>query len=240
MHLGYEWSRMPFESAIGLRPSAETVNETLASWTRLLQEQLPESGRSWLRPALQLEGARFSLLYARAGRKLGFAPLSVAAAPALPLPNQEQLWPACDIGRVLLLCEQSRRQTAQECAQLLRTLFAKGDNRERVAVLRSLLWLQHPESGLDVAIDACRSHVQDVFEAIACENTYPAAYFPDLNFNQMVLKAFFTEVAAARIAGLAQRQSEDLKRMALAYASERSAAGRSVPADLNLATQTES
>jgi hypothetical protein len=63
--------------------------------------------------------------------------------------------------------------------------------------------------------------------------------FPEHNFNQLVLKAFFTGVAVARIEGLAARRSPELTRMALAYASERRAAGRSVPADLDLVTGLE-
>ena len=70
--------------------------------------------------------------------------------------------------------------------------------------------------------------------AIACENPFPAAYFPETSFNHMVLKAVFTEVALARILGLATRRSPELARMATDYASERTAAGRSVPADLAL------
>jgi hypothetical protein len=78
--------------------------------------------------------------------------------------------------------------------------------------------------------------VQSVFEAIACENPYPMQHFPEHNYNQMVLKAFFTGVAVQRIDGLAARRSPELVRMAEAYASERRAAGRSVPSDIGLVT----
>ena len=73
-----------------------------------------------------------------------------------------------------------------------------------------------------------------IFEAIACENPYPARHFPELNFNQMVLKAAFNGVALARVVGLSSRLNAELARMASDYASERRAAGRSVPADLGL------
>jgi hypothetical protein len=78
--------------------------------------------------------------------------------------------------------------------------------------------------------------VQSVFEAIACENQYPERHFPEHNFNQMVLKSFFTGTPVQRIEGLATRRSAELSRMAEAYASERRAAGRPVPADLPLVT----
>ncbi len=111
-----------------------------------------------------------------------------------------------------------------------------GDGAERQAVLRALPLLPVPERFLEIAVDACRSHIQPLFEAVACENPYPAFYFPELNFNQMVLKALFTGVALARILGLEGRITPELGRMAADYASERRAAGRSVPPDIGQLT----
>jgi hypothetical protein len=124
--------------------------------------------------------------------------------------------------------------------QLAHGVFKTGDNDERAALLKALSILPEPEAFVELAIDSCRTHVQSVFEAIACENPYPMRYFPDHNFNQMVLKSFFTGVAVKRIEGLAARRTPELVRMAEAYASERRAAGRSVPADLRLVTDPAS
>jgi hypothetical protein len=76
--------------------------------------------------------------------------------------------------------------------------------------------------------------VQTVFEAIACDNPFPASYFPELAFNQLVMKAFFTEAPVRSIWGLKERLNPELRRMALDYAAERKAAGRAVPEDLSL------
>jgi len=111
-------------------------------------------------------------------------------------------------------------------------LFRAGGMRERQAVLRALALLPDPTRFLPTALDACRTSTQPVFEAIACGNPYPAAYFPEPSFNQMVLKAVFTGVALARILGLDARRTPELARMAADYAAERRAAGRPVPADL--------
>jgi hypothetical protein len=83
--------------------------------------------------------------------------------------------------------------------------------------------------------DTCRTNILPLFESISCENPYPAHYFPELNFNQMVLKAMFNGIALARIVGLAGRHNAELTRMSNDYAAERTAAGRSVPADIDLA-----
>jgi hypothetical protein len=117
-------------------------------------------------------------------------------------------------------------------------LFNQSDNREREALLKTLCMLPEPARFSATAIDACRSHVQSVFEAIACENSYPSRYFSDAAFNQLVLKAFFTGVSVKRIVDLARRVTPELRRMALDYASERTAAGRPVPTDLGLVTLT--
>jgi hypothetical protein len=66
---------------------------------------------------------------------------------------------------------------------------------------------------------------------------YPARYFPDDAFNQMVLKALFVGAPLAQIYGLAERTTSELIRMAEAYASERRAAGRPVPEDAKLVTR---
>lgn len=87
---------------------------------------------------------------------------------------------------------------------------------------------------VELAIEACRSNVIDVFEAIACENPFPARWFPDPPFNQMVMKAVFSGIALDRVVGLEGRRNGELRRMALDFAAERRAAARSVPADLEL------
>jgi hypothetical protein len=135
-------------------------------------------------------------------------------------------------GRVALLLDANRKLGAPEMFDLAEDCFRHGDNGERRAVLRSLSVLQEPERYIELAAQACRSSVQTVFEALACENPFPAAKMPDLLFNQMVLKALFTEVSLDRIVGLTSRITPELSRMAEGYASERRAAGRSVPSDI--------
>ena len=113
-------------------------------------------------------------------------------------------WPLSGVGRAALLDVMMRGLERAERLALAQGVFKTGDNDERAALLRALSILPEPERFVDLAIDACRTHVQTVFEAIACENPYPSRYFPEHNFNQMVLKAFFTGVAVKRIEGLAR------------------------------------
>src|SRR5262249_10116714 len=110
--------------------------------------------------------------------------------------------------------------------------YRGGDSDERCAVLRALPLLPAPERFIALAADACRSSVRPIFEALACENPFPARHLSALHFNQMILKALFLDVPLARVLGLDARRSDELVRMARDYAAERRAAGRPVSADL--------
>ena len=111
-----------------------------------------------------------------------------------------------------------------------------GEPVEREALLHTLSLLPEPDRFLSTAVEACRSNVQTVFEAIACENPYPVRHFPELSFNQMVMKAIFIGIPLPRIVGLLTRVAPTLVRMSNDYAQERMAAGRPVPADIQLIT----
>jgi hypothetical protein len=117
---------------------------------------------------------------------------------------------------------------------LVREAYEKGDNAEKVAVLRALPELPAPERFVEIANEACRSNVMEVFTAIACDNPYAARCFSDLTFNQLVMKAYFNDVPVARVVGLPDRRNFELARMAADFSAERRAAGRPVPADIGL------
>jgi len=217
---------------------------TLQLYVDLLEQHAKEPGRGWFlerygrSQAIDLQAA-----YAGAGRRLGMAPCTPTAeqrarldAAGLPLPEG---WPLSALGRAALLARICELLTPDEHVAAVVGQFRTGDNAEREALLHTLPLLPMPERFVELGIEACRTHVQSVFEAIACENPYPARFFPEANFNQLVLKAFFTGVAVRRIVGLRERRTAELVRMAAAYASERRAAGRTLPADLDFVTSPE-
>jgi hypothetical protein len=205
----------------------------------LVAARAPAAVKEWL--FAQSEGLshqQFAVVYAGAGRRLGVTRVEPTAEESARLVAQGLLvprgWTLGAVGRVALLALVCKGLDRDGRVRLAQDTFKTGDNDERAALLKALSMLPEPEAFVELAIDACRSHVQQVFEAIACENPYPARHFPEHNFNQMVLKSFFTGTPVQRIEGLATRRSPELARMAEAYASERRAAGRTVPADLPL------
>jgi hypothetical protein len=178
-------------------------------------------------------------LYARAARKFAPAQLELSAATRAQLNDVGLLQPTWSLrqaARAWLLLRYTAFAPPTQFEAQVRDLFYKGDSDERVVVLRCLALMPDAERLALVATDAVRSHVQDVLEAIACENPYPKRHFSDLAFNQLVMKCYFSGVAAARIVGLSERRNPELKRMALDFATERRAASRVVPPDLHLVT----
>jgi len=190
------------------------------------------------KPDALAELARISELPFDTGAMLAAFTAIDRRAGNAPLSNTDTgIATAGELARVLVLLTAEARAPKGSFAAFFRRAFDDGDNRERIAVLRALPFLARPEDVLETAIESTRTHVVPIFEALACDNPYPAAHFPDLNFNQMALKAAFVGLSLHRIVDLERRRTPDLARMARDYAAERRAAGRSVPSDLSLLEQ---
>ncbi len=201
-------------------------------------------GEAWFRAQRE-----FGPAFAAAGRKLGTQPIDEAAAAAITAAGLR--WPvtgADECGRAALVLRFAPQVSERDRAPVARgserteydvvALLRRGEVRERQAVLRVLAALPEPARYVDAAIDcAHRSNIESVFAALACDNDF-VRLLPEVAFNQLVLKAVFVGAPVARIAGLAERTTPELVRMAQAYASERRAAGRPVPADIELITRS--
>jgi hypothetical protein len=177
--------------------------------------------------------------YTEATRALGAAPLkgvsAVGFGPDWTGVSLER-WTVADGGRALMLLARAGGAMGGSFAADATACYENGDAGEQQSWMRAVALLPGARGFLPLVIDTCRTNILPLFESVACENPYPSRYFPELNFNQLVLKALFNGVALARIVGLDSRANDSLARMANDYAAERRAAGRSVPADLGLAT----
>jgi hypothetical protein len=198
----------------------------------------PPEGVEWLTSQLVFDRAKFPAAFSAAGRRLGRATIAADDAAGLRIPWSPASC-ADECGRAALVLAAVGSLEAADHVTLVRDLIRRGEVRERQAVLRVLAALPEPARFVDIAVDACRTNVQSVFEAIACDNAYPALYFPETAFNQMTLKALFIGAPVARVVGLERRTTGELVRMVEAYASERRAAGRPVPEDAKLIARRE-
>ena len=209
--------------------------------TEILRARASSRGRSWFETACRsteepVDLNRLLGNYAGASFWLGKKALALdpretrrwnSLRPDLPVDH----WGLDELGRVILLLKVAHLP-ADEYSEAVLECYQQGDSREQQSWLRGLNLLPGRGRFLDAAIDACRTNIVPLLEAIACENPYPAAHFPDLNFNQMVLKSLFNGIRIERILGLESRFNPELSRMADDYASEREAAGRDVPPDI--------
>jgi hypothetical protein len=111
-------------------------------------------------------------------------------------------------------------------------LFETGDMNEQQALYSALPVMPYPEDLLTRAIDGCRTNMTLIFDAIALNNPYPSAHFPEANWNQLVLKSIFMQRPIYRIQALDERRNQALAEIASDFAHERWAAGRPVMPEL--------
>lgn len=116
----------------------------------------------------------------------------------------------------------------EEYTRNIRTLFDTAEMNELVALYSALPLLRYPETWLGTATDAVRSNIGLVLDAIALQNPYPAAYFPEGAWNQLVMKSVFNDKPVHLIYGLEKRANAELARILSDFAHERWAAGRRV------------
>ncbi|AKD56894.1 EboA domain-containing protein [Spirosoma radiotolerans] len=108
-------------------------------------------------------------------------------------------------------------------------LFKAGELNELVALYSALPVLAYPEAWTFQATEGIRNNIADVQSAIMLHNPFPADYFSEAAWNQLIMKAFFTDKDVTQITGLQDRKNARLAQTLADYAAERRAAGRSLP-----------
>lgn len=102
------------------------------------------------------------------------------------------------------------------------------DTGELETFLKFLILMPNSGKFRNVAVEALRTNIATIFDAISLNNPYPSAFFNDQQWNQMYLKAAFMERNLSSILDIDTRANKDLTRIISDYAHERWAASRSV------------
>lgn len=102
------------------------------------------------------------------------------------------------------------------------------DTGELETFLKFLVLLPNPEKYKSSAVDALRTNISTIFNAIALNNPYPALYFDEQQWNQMYLKTAFMEGDLSAINDVDDRANKELTRIISDYAHERWAASRTI------------
>lgn len=151
------------------------------------------------------------------------------------------LYSADEIIRFILLktAFDAAHQQQLEVKSLARAYYLAGDESEKCALLKSFNLLDPQGSAVNVAINSARCNGLIEFSAIALNNTYPSLHFPELNFDQLVLKSLFLGLDISKILGLSTRLNPKLSNMCFSYVVEQALAERVPPASIWLAIQPE-
>ena len=207
----------------------------------LLEARLEDGPRAFLAErsseiAAGVEHGRFSSLLSMASRHiprglLDPTPDELERCEALLPGWTPERWTLLETARVQMIL--SRGDLDQESgADALEEAFRYADEGELCALYRSLVHWPKPERFAWRAGEGCRTNMRSVFEAVACDTPYPATYFDDIAWRQLVIKAIFVEAPLWRVVGLDRRLDAELARMALDLADERRSAGRNVQPEL--------
>lgn len=116
--------------------------------------------------------------------------------------------------------------------QNLTKLISVADTQEQITIYKSIFYLKNASQYTPLVVDGIRTNIIDIFDAITLKNLYPAKYFSQDQWNQMVLKAIFMERPVYQIEGIDQRKNEKLALILFDYARERWAASRRVTPEL--------
>lgn len=204
-------------------------------WIRLqLQTRMTPASFAWLAETAEkiASGAMdrvvfssFGLAIRHAGKEplRPTAPALVEAGSMVPGWNPQD-WTCDQAARIFLLLS---IPPGPDCIRLLDQLYQTSDLGESQALLMALPLMPSPADHLPMAREGARSNVKMQFEAVALRNPYPAAYFDQGSWNQLVAKALFVDSPLKEIFGLDNRCNADLSRMLVDHVLERRAAGRS-------------
>jgi len=224
--------------------SGHNMHYLETSKNSLIREIFPsisEAKQEWLQKALQTISTSdqisedLGLYSAMAKRKLGPALLTHSAGIDNEFSTINlQRWSIADAGRLILLIT-AIQHAPEQSQSIIVNYYKMGDESEHIALIQGLIIFAPADFLTELALDVGRSNNLEVLAALILDNPYPACFYNEQEFNQMVLKALFLGLSIERIEGIQQRANADLTRMGENYVVEREQANRSVPVDIWLA-----
>ena len=198
-----------------------------------IQQVATDQEQAWIQSKISSEARIILTAFVAAPRFLARKPLLIQADTIARLHQtvpgwRPDTWTLDRLGRVYLLLHLPGNDQDAYIRQI-ENLFSTAELQELVALYSALPVLAYPDHWLFRATEAVRSNMGVVFDAVAFGNPYPATYFSQAAWNQMVLKCIFNDKPIHLIHGLKQRANAELAGNLSDLAHERWAAGRQLP-----------
>lgn len=208
--------------------------DTCKELSKIIGDSLDEETHTWLENKLDtiIESKSTKELYLSYSLIAG--KIDAAIKPKVQGVNQElaeyliaQEADLLQIVRIYLLIrvlESDKAYFSTKVANLIQV----ADTSELETFLKFLILLPNAEDFNKTGVEALRTNIGTIFDAIALNNPYPSKYFNDQQWNQMYLKAAFMERNLGEIVDIDKRANSDLTRIISDYAHERWAASRDI------------
>lgn len=132
-----------------------------------------------------------------------------------------------DVVRIYVLIAALDKNTIFFSKKILQ-LLEISDRTELATILKYMIFFPHAATYKLKVVDAVRTNITDVFDAIALNNPYPAAFFDEQQWNQLYIKAAFLQRPLSQIMYVDERANSELARMINDLANERWSAGREI------------
>ncbi|HLT73921.1 MAG TPA: EboA domain-containing protein [Ohtaekwangia sp.] len=194
------------------------------AWQWLVQHTSSDDSQSY--------GRRIAIAFVAAPGKTSRKPLDLTAGELAALSKERAgfdpaNWTVDQLVRVWLLL-QLDTANEQRYYTFINNLFLSAEMNEMVALYSSLPLLAFPERWEKRCAEGIRSNIGQVLEAVMCRNPYPSEQLDEGAWNQLVLKAIFTEKPLLEIVRLQERANASLAKSISDFAHERWAAQRQV------------
>lgn len=204
---------------------------------QIIQQNLELEACSWLGNKVELikneeKTFQLNLSFSQLPRKLG-KEIIVAQPEDFEylmrlLPDFSlEVWTIDRLARVWLLM-QVPDHNQEAYLKKINNLFVASEMNELIALYSALPFLSYPQEWVARCEEGIRSNIGTVLEAIMYHNSYPYVMLSEGAWNQMILKAFFTEKDVKQITGLKERANLALANTLQDYVQERLAAHRTV------------
>jgi hypothetical protein len=190
---------------------------------RWLAARIDAAGLHWLDHAREelLDGAVdrvFFAAYGNVARHVGDEDLALSDSERAEAVEARRgwdpgHWTTSEAARAFLLLSLDDSDPAAYRDVVTYLLKERTDLGGMIALCRSLPILPHPERHREWAVAVTRTERKALFEAVALNNPFPAEWFSEEEWNQMVVRAGFLGCPSNAIQGLEQRANLALTHM---------------------------